>query len=190
MKIKVRLFYYIDFVLSFFPGYFGRIVRRISIKPRVKKCGKGLILGTGVTITGHDNIEFGNNVSIMSRSYLHADHAVLRFGNNVSINSNTCLDATGGEIVIGDNVLIAQNVVFRASDHGYENVDIPIIQQKSNGGKILVGDGCWIGANSVITRNVTIGEHSIVGAGAVVTKDVESFSIVGGVPARLIRKRK
>jgi galactoside O-acetyltransferase len=86
-------------------------------------------------------------------------------------------------------VLIAQNVVLRASDHEYSDIDIPINQQGHTGGQIIIGNDCWIGANAVIARNVKIGDHSIVAAGAVVTKDVEPFAIVGGVPAKLIRKR-
>ena len=56
-------------------------------------------------------------------------------------------------------------------------------------GEIIIGDGVWIGANVVVTRNVTIGAHSIVAAGAVVTRDVEPYSIVAGVPATLVRRR-
>lgn len=59
----------------------------------------------------------------------------------------------------------------------------------TSAGKIIIGDDCWIAANAVITSGVVIGSHSIVGAGAVVTSDIEPYSIIGGVPARLIKKR-
>ena len=86
-------------------------------------------------------------------------------------------------------MLIAQNVVLRASDHEFKSIEVPIIKQGHTGADILICDDCWIGANAVITRNVTIGKHSIVAAGAVVTKDVKPFSIVAGIPARCIKKR-
>ena len=124
-----------------------------------------------------------------SSIYAHSN-AIIKMGNNISINSNACIGAAdGGKVIIGDNVLIAQNVVLRASDHEFKSIEIPINKQGHTGGEIIIGDDCWIGANAVITRNVTIGDHSIVATGAVVTKDIEPFSIMAGVPAKLIRKR-
>jgi len=178
------------FMISYLPGCIGRVIRGLIIKRMVKKSGNHISIGVGVEITGHENIEIGNNFSIMRFSSIYAHESNLVLGNNISINSNSCIGAAdGGEIVIGSNVLIAQNVVLRASDHDFNNAKIPIKEQRHSGGKIVIGDDCWIGANAVITRNVCIGSHSIVGAGAVVTKDVEPYSIVAGVPARLIRRR-
>ena len=114
----------------------------------------------------------------------------IKIGNNVSVNENTVIGASEkGEIIIGNNVLIAQNVVLRASDHGFQSANTPMIEQGHNNGKITIEDNVWVGANSVITRNVTIGSGSIVGAGAVVTKNVNNNVIVGGVPAKFISKR-
>jgi galactoside O-acetyltransferase len=149
-----------------------------------------LRLDTGIRITGWENISIGSNLSVMRLCALHAHNGKLRIGNNVSINVNSCLvPADGGHLEIADDVLIAQNVVIRASDHRHDAVDRPINQQGHTGGEIHVEEGVWIGANAVITRDVRIGAHSIVGAGAVVTRDVAPFTFVGGVPARLIRRR-
>ncbi|HQT26384.1 MAG TPA: acyltransferase, partial [Burkholderiales bacterium] len=84
----------------------------------------------------------------------------------------------------------AQNVVIRAADHAHSSTSEAISKQGHAGGTIIIEDGVWIGANVVVTRNVRIGEHSIVAAGAVVTRDVPPYSIVGGVPARLMKSRK
>lgn len=191
LKILLReLSIWTNHIISFLPGVAGRLLREIIIRNMVKRSGKKISIGIGVTITGHNNIEFGSNINIMNYSCLHSHDGTLKLGNNTSINSNTTIGAAdGGEIIIGDNVLIAQNVVLRASDHEHSNIDIPINQQGHTGGQIIIGNDCWIGANVVITRNVKICDHSIVAAGAVVTKDVEPFAIVGGVPAKLIRKR-
>ena len=177
-------------LISFLPGVTGRLIREVCIKRSVRNCGKNISLGVGIKITGHKNIEMGSNIIIMDYSRLSAGDAVLTLGSNIGINANVTIDASrGGNIKIGNNVLIAQNVVLRASDHNFSDTDIPIIQQGHSGGKIIIGDDCWIGANVVITANVEVGDHSIVAAGAVVTRTVEPFSIVGGVPARTIRRR-
>ena len=106
------------------------------------------------------------------------------------MNTNCCISAAEkGEIIIGKNVLIAQNVVIRASNHNFTNLALPINKQGHTPGIIIIGDDCWIAANAVITSGVVIGSHSIVGAGAVVTSDIEPYSVIGGVPARLIKKR-
>jgi len=141
---------------------------------------------------GGGNIEIGDNVSIMRYSALYAnDNGKIKIGNNVSINSNVCIGgADDGEIEIGDYVLIGQNVVLRASDHEHSSVEIPIMKQGHTGGKIIIEDGVWIGANAIITRNTKIGAHTIIAAGSVVTHDVDPYTIVAGVPAKIIKRRK
>ena len=180
---------FIEAILKHIPGRVGRLFRRFLYRFFLR-AGTDLNISTGVTIQGFSNIEVGNNVSIMSQSYLYATDAFLKIGDNFSMNSNSCLGADGGRIYIGDNVLIAQNVVLRAANHSHDLVDIPIKDQGHKSGTIQIGDGVWIGANSVILTDVTIGKHSIVAAGAVVTKDVMPFTIVGGVPAKIIQHRK
>jgi len=179
---------FIEAIIKHMPGRLGGLSRR-HIYRHLLRADSDLNISTGVTIKGFSNIEVGNNVSIMSQSFLYAEDAVLKIGDNFSMNTNSCLVANGGRIYIGDNVLIAQNVVVRAANHNHDSVDIPIKDQGHKGGAIHIEDGVWIGANSVIVTDVTIGKHSIVGAGAIVTKDVMPFTIVGGVPAKLIRHR-
>ena len=177
-------------LVSSVPGRIGIRLRRLVAGYGLGNVGARLCLETGIKITGWENISIGANVSIMRLGALHAHDGRLRIGNNVSINTNTALvPADGGYIEIGNDVLIAQNVVIRAADHRHEAIDTPINRQRHAGGDIYIGEGVWIGANVVITRNVRIGAHSIVAAGAVVTKDVAPFTIVGGVPAKLIRSR-
>jgi galactoside O-acetyltransferase len=177
-------------VIASFPGRIGIYLRRIVVRYGARDVGSGLRLDTGIRITGWGNISLGNNVSVMRLGALNAHDGKLRIGNNVSINTNSCIaPANGGYVEIADNVLIAQNVVIRAADHRHEAIDRPIIQQGHVGGEIIIGEGVWIGANAVVTRNVRVGAHSIIGAGAVVTQDVAPFTIVGGVPAKLIRSR-
>lgn len=180
----------IDFIISYWPGAIGRILRTWSIAKKLNNIGVNPSIGMGVVITGGNGIRVGDYFTIMRHSALYAHDGEITIGSHVSINTNVCIGAAdNGQIVIGNNVLIGQNVVLRASDHEHGDIDIPIINQGHTGGKIIVEDDVWIGANAVVTRNTRIGSHSIVAAGSVVTRDVAPFSIVGGVPAELIRKR-
>jgi maltose O-acetyltransferase len=92
-------------------------------------------------------------------------------------------------IIIGNNVLIAAGVRMITRKHGFADVDLPMSAQGYTNAPIVIEDDVWIGFQAIILPGVTVGRGSIVGAGAVVTRDVEPYTIVGGVPARLIRKR-
>lgn len=107
----------------------------------------------------------------------------IRIGSNVFTNSGCHFQDQGG-ITIGNGVLIGHNVVLATINHDLK----PENQRRNHYSKIVIRDGVWIGSNSTILPGVTIGEWSVIAAGAVVTKDVPPYTIVGGVPARIIRK--
>ncbi len=92
-----------------------------------------------------------------------------------------------GPVTIGNNVILAQNIVMSGLNHTYTDISKPIDWQPTTTGTITVEDDCWIAANAVITAGVTIGKHSVVAGGAVVTKNVPPFSVVAGNPARVIK---
>ena len=110
-------------------------------------------------------------------------------GNEVTVCGYMEANRGKGKICIGNNVLIGPNVVLRSSNHSFESIDKPVIEQGMKDGEIIIEDDVWIGSNAVILPNCKIGEGSIVAAGAVVTSNVESYTVVGGVPAKLIKKR-
>jgi len=112
--------------------------------------------------------DFGKNIS---------------FGKNVFINAGCHFQDQGG-ITIGDGVLIGHNVVLATANHALA----PSKSRKLNYKPIVIGDNVWIGSNSVILQGVTIGQWAVVAAGAVVTKDVEPYTVVGGIPAKFIRR--
>ncbi|GAB3255365.1 acyltransferase [Larkinella harenae] len=93
-----------------------------------------------------------------------------------------------GPVTIGNDVIIAQHVVFSGLNHSYEDVRQSIRAQPVVTRPIVVEDECWIGANAVITAGVTIGRHSVVAGGSVVTRNVPPYSVVGGNPARLLKQ--
>lgn len=142
-------------------------------KSMLKKCGKKVYIGKGSDFTYQ-------NISI---------------GNNVSINKDCMFMCTRSEIIIGDHVMFGPHVFMITGSHRTD-VEGKYMDQITNEEKrnsddrciILEGDN-WIGANSIILKGVTIGRGAVVAAGAVVNKDVEPYSIVGGVPARLLKYR-
>lgn len=92
-------------------------------------------------------------------------------------------------VTIGANVMVAQAVSIRDTDHGSARTDIPMIAQGIVTSPVTIADDVWIGHGATILRGVTVGHGAIVAAGAVVNKDVPAMSIVGGVPARVLRTR-
>ncbi|MDE7453648.1 MAG: sugar O-acetyltransferase [Clostridia bacterium] len=103
-------------------------------------------------------------------------------GKNVFINSGCCFQDQGG-IEIGDNVLIGQQVVIATLNHDLN----PAKRASMLPAPVKIGDGVWIGAHATILSGVTIGSGAVIAAGAVVTKDVPENTVVGGVPAKIIK---
>ena len=93
-----------------------------------------------------------------------------------------------GPVCIGNHVNLAQGITVTALNHHFEDASKRIDEQGISTKPIVIGDDVWIGANAVILPGVTIGSHCVVAAGAVVTKDVPNHTLVGGVPAKLIKK--
>lgn len=93
-----------------------------------------------------------------------------------------------GPVSIGNHVNLAQGVVVSGLNHNFQDITKRIDEQGVSTSPITICDDAWIGANSVITAGVTIGRHSVVAAGSVVTKDVPEYTVVAGSPARVIKK--
>lgn len=122
---------------------------------------------------------FENNVYIGKGS-------AVKIGSNCQINENVFIQGA----IIGSYVMIAPNVSILTKGHAFGDTEIPMVQQGNTKELIpLIEDDVWIGRNAIIMPGITIGKGSIIGAGAIVTKDVKPFSIVGGVPAKLLRNR-
>lgn len=132
---------------------------------------------------------FTSRLTLGERSWI-AGHAIVRgdveFGANCSVNPYACIS---GKVRCGDGVRIASLVSIVGFNHGFDDPDMPIYQQKHEMLGITIGDDVWIGANAVILDGVTIGSGAVIAAGSVVVKDIPDMAIAGGVPAKVIRKR-
>jgi len=111
-------------------------------------------------------------------------------GDNCYLGDDIQLYAWQEKIIIRNNVLIAAGVKIITRKHGFSDIDLPMADQDYSNAPVVIEDNVWIGFNVIVLPGVVIGEGSIIGAGAVVTKSVKPYSIMGGVPARLIRKRE
>ena len=190
-QVSRELASYLDFALSWAPGSLGNILRRFYLGRRLKNLGPKAAFGLGLEISGAERISIGSNFACGRNCIIAAvDDGVIEIGDRVSFNTNDHVNAcNSGRIVLGNDVLVAPNVVMRASDHVTTALDKPIRQQGHTGDEITIEDGVWLGANVTVIGGVRVGRGAVVAAGAVVTNDVEPLTIVGGVPARFIKKR-
>ena len=144
-----------------------------------------------VRVIGKYNIELGDRVMIREGAYLCANcektgHPTLIISNGVNIGHYAHIVANH-EVVINSNVLIADKVFISDCTHNYENIEMPIIYQDIKDIKAVhIGKGSWIGDNVSII-GADIGEHSVIGANSVVTKDIPPYSIAVGCPAKVIK---
>lgn len=112
----------------------------------------------------------------------------IKIGNDVDLSWGLLIHTSGG-VVIGDRVLIGFNTFISTGNHIIPENKGRIFSSGNKREKVSIDSDVWIGSNCVITAGVSIGEGAVVGAGSVVTKDVAPFTIVGGVPAKLIKTR-
>jgi acetyltransferase-like isoleucine patch superfamily enzyme len=119
-------------------------------------------------------------------SYCCINNAVgdVTIGDNTRIGIHSTII---GPVCIGHHVNLAQGIVVTALNHQFGNTALRVDQQGISTKPVVIGDDVWIGANSVILPGVTIGSHCVVAAGAVVTKDVPSNTVVGGIPAKVLK---
>ena len=112
---------------------------------------------------------------------------MLEIGDNSGVGINCEIY---GPVKIGNDVMMGPEVVFYTRGHRFDRTDITMIEQGSTESEpITVGNDVWIGRRVIIMPGVNIGDGCVIGAGAVVTKDIPAYSVVGGVPAKIIKSR-
>lgn len=152
-------------VTTAFSGPFAVLFRYLSFSARVGRFDKNSYIGSHVVLKNLHNLQVGENFSLHDFCYV---------------------DAVGG-IRVGDNVSIAHGSSLISFNHSWEFLELPIKYNPIKEGPIIIEDDVWIGCGVRVMPGVTIGQRSIVAAGSVVVKDVPANTIVGGVPAKLIK---
>lgn len=157
------------------------------VNPFFHKKGKGTTIcrRTRIDVLPFQNFSVGNYSTIEDFATINNGVGAVCIGDNSRIGIGNVII---GPVTIGNNVILAQNIVMSGLNHNYTNIDIPIYLQGETVANITIEDDCWIGANVVITAGVTIGKHSVVAGGAVVTKDIPSFCVAVGNPARVVKR--
>jgi acetyltransferase-like isoleucine patch superfamily enzyme len=181
---------YLEFIIAWMPGASGHRLRKTFWRRRLGALGHGASIGQGVQIVGPRNVRIGDEFSCWRHCTLAAGvDGFIEIGTHVGLNSNVYLNAaSGGRIVIGSDVGIGPNVVMRAASKS-TLPGLPMNRQPNIGLTIVIGDDVWIGANVTVLGGVTIGDGAVIAAGAVVTRDVTPGTVVGGVPARVLKNR-
>lgn len=146
---------------------------------------RGVRLEKGILVCGAGKVNVGSGSRLRTGVILQAN-PLISIGEGSGINPYV---AIYGNVTIGRHCMIAPHVMLAGGDHRFDDPTVPMMSQGHTSLGIVVEDDVWIGANAVVVDGVRIGQGAIVAAGAVVTKNVESFSIVGGNPAKLIRYR-
>ncbi|CAN5154410.1 acyltransferase [soil metagenome] len=165
----------------------------VFVTRKFKKMGVGCSIRPILNTTHSENISFGNDVSVGILCWIDTNISLtptpkLTMGNRVHIGAYSMIIAANN-IEIGNNVLMSERVIILDHIHDYTDVKKAVIDQPIvSKGKIVLEDDCFIGANAVIMENIRIGKHAVVGANSVVTKDVPPFSVVAGIPAKVIKK--
>lgn len=157
------------------------------VNPFYHKKGKGAKIRprTRLDVVPWNKFELGIDSTIEDFSAINNGVGSVIIGDRTKIGlSNTII----GPVTIGNDIRLAQNITVSGLNHNYQDVSRPIHLQGVSTSPITIENGTWIGANVVVLAGVTIGKHSVIAAGSVVTKDVPAFSVAVGNPARIVKK--
>jgi acetyltransferase-like isoleucine patch superfamily enzyme len=170
------------------------LIHTFIARPRFAAWGPRSRLGLGAILESPELIEVGANVGIGRHAWLNAmddrkdGMPTLRIGDGTYIGRFAHINAWRN-VRIGRDVLIADRVFISDCEHAFADTTVPIrLQGDIFRGNVTLMDGCWIGVGAVILPGVTVGRNAVVAANSVVNRDVAELTVVGGVPAKFIRK--
>ncbi|MFH1477127.1 MAG: acyltransferase [Verrucomicrobiota bacterium] len=195
------------------PGILGLFLRARLYPRLLGKCGRNVVFGANIVLRHPRKIEIGDDVIIDDNCLLDAkgrDNQGIRIGSGVFLGRNSILSCKNGDIVLGarvnigfncevfsgsrvilgDDTLIAAYCYFIGGDHNPQDADASVTQQGTCSRGIEIGPKCWFGAGVKVLDGITVGNNTIVGAGAVLTRPVPAYAIAIGIPARVVRDRR
>lgn len=204
-----------QWLVGWIPGPLGLVVRAALYRPLFSRGSGSAYLENGVELFRMDKIRVGPSVYVDRLARIHASAAEIEIGKgtrvmrgafvtsymsnarpgegvvtgaNCWIGDHAVLSAGQGGVFLGDNVLIAAQSVLVCGNHDFEEPGAATLDQAYTGRPIRIGHNVWIGTHVTVLGGVTIGDHAVVAAGAVVNGDVEPYTVVAGVPARVLRR--
>ena len=166
-RIQSAIIYRLLLAIKYLPFASVATLRSLLYSRILRSQGQGCTFGEAVTIVNPRFLSLGNRVSIHPYCYFLGS----------------------GPVTIGNDVSIATGCVFVSETHNMSRVDVPIKQQGLSLQPITIGNDVWFGARVLVLGNVTIGDGAVIGAGAVVKRDVPPYSVSVGVPSRVVRYR-
>jgi len=170
-------------------GPFDAMMRRVLVRAAARSVGHGLQVGPGAGFKHWETFEIGDQVFIGAQAYIQGRFdGTCRIGSHVWIGPQAYLDAR--DLVLEDYVGWGPGSKVLGSAHTGMPIDIPVVQTDLEIRPVRIGQWASIGTSVVIMPGVTMGQGSMAGAGAVVTKDVPAFAVVAGVPAKFLRWRE
>jgi acetyltransferase-like isoleucine patch superfamily enzyme len=195
------------------PGALGLAFRKLFWPGLFAHAGRGSVWGRNVVVRHPGKIRIGDGVVIDDGCYLDAkgsEAGEFRIGDRAIIGRNCIVSSKGGSVVIEDRVniggacalyssggiRIGADTMFAAHCYvgggrydPYGRLEIPMCQQELPARGVVIEEDCWLGAGAAVIDGVRVGKGSVIAAGAVVTRDVHPYSVVAGVPAKLVGKR-
>lgn len=169
-------------VLKLILGYLRCAKNGISVTVADK-----IYIGKRVNVKGGKRLKLGENVVIRPYTQIWCRNEA-EIGKGTEIGER-CRISTKNPLFIGENVLISPNVYITDADHEYRDIEIPVIMQGvvETDKTVIIGDGSYIGINSVIV-GAKIGKHCVVGANSVVTTELPDYSVAAGAPAKVVKR--
>lgn len=182
---------------------FGERGKRLYVGRKTKFCcSKYIYAGNGVSIQDRvlinalskEGVHFGNNSSVGVNSMIKVSGSLVEVGKgfwlgNYSTLANDCFIGAAGGVWIGDYVAIGQNVRFHSENHDFSDPTKKICEQGTTHKGIRIEDDCWIGAGAVFLDGAELGKGCVVGANTVVNGVFPAYSVIAGVPARIVKMR-
>ena len=157
------------------------------------RLGRGVFLDQGVYLHAcPQGIEIGADTCVMHNAELHVfnfrdlPHAFIKIGKGCFVGESVVIRGQGG-VTIGDHVLFAPMAKVLAVNHNYRDTTRPVMDQGVSARGIVIEDGAWIGAGAVVLDGVRVGRGAVIGANSVVTRDVSAHTVALGAPARAVR---
>lgn len=180
--------------LQYFENVILKIKGIVYYRLLFKKFGKGSILRRPLFFS-YESVEVGDNVLIWDdsrieavESHLDSDYkSMIVIGDGVTIQQR-CHITAAGALYIGGGSTILFDVMITDIDHEYRDISTPVSQQPLIVSKTTIGDNCFIGSGAKINAGTTLGKHCIVGSNAIVRGDFPDYSVIVGIPAKIVKR--